>query len=37
MPLEILHRALVLLRRGAADEGAEIAPLAGLRVYLAPE
>jgi hypothetical protein len=35
MPLEILHSALVLLRRGAAIEGAEIAPPTGLRVELA--
>jgi hypothetical protein len=35
MPLEILYLALVLLGRGARLEGAEIAPLAGLRIYLA--
>jgi hypothetical protein len=35
MPLEILHRALVLLRRRARAESAEIAPPAGLRVLLA--
>jgi len=33
MPLEILHGAFVLLRGGAAVEGAEIAPPAGLRIY----
>src|SRR5215831_1949251 len=30
--LEILHGALVLLRGGTAGKGAEIAPLAGLRI-----
>jgi hypothetical protein len=35
MPFEILHGALVLLRRRAAGEGAEIAPPAGLRIFLA--
>jgi hypothetical protein len=35
MPLEILHVALVLFRRRARLEGAEIAALAGLRIYLA--
>jgi hypothetical protein len=35
MPLEILHRPLVLLGHGAAGEGAEIAPSPGLRVYFA--
>jgi len=34
MPLEILHRALVLHGGGAAAEGAEITPLAGLRFTL---
>src|SRR5689334_11368106 len=34
-PLEILHGALVLLRGGAAGKGAEIAPLASLRIYFA--
>jgi hypothetical protein len=37
MTLEILHLALVLLRRGAGGEGAEVATLArpgsGLREY----
>jgi hypothetical protein len=32
MPLEILHRALVLLRGGTAGERAEIAPPAGPRI-----
>jgi hypothetical protein len=35
MPLEILHRALVLLRRRARTERAEIPPPAGLRILLA--
>jgi len=35
MPLEKLHGALVLLRRGTAPKGAEITPPAGLRIYLA--
>jgi DNA-binding response OmpR family regulator len=35
MPLEILHRALVLLRRRASGERAEIPPPAGLRILLA--
>src|SRR4029078_4584287 len=35
MPLEILDFPLVLLRRGAAGEGAEAAPLARLRISLA--
>ena len=35
MPLEILHGALVLLRRGSAVERAEIAPPAGLRIHFA--
>jgi hypothetical protein len=35
MPLEILHRALVLLRRRARCKSAEIAPPAGLRILLA--
>ena len=35
MPLEELHGALVLRRRRAAGEGAEIAPPAGLRIYFA--
>jgi hypothetical protein len=35
MPLEKLHGALVLLRRRAAGEGAEIAPPAGLRIDFA--
>jgi len=35
MPLEVLHGALVLLRRGAGVEGAEVAALAGLRIDLA--
>jgi hypothetical protein len=35
MPLEKLHGALVLRRRGAAPKGAEIAPPAGLRIFLA--
>src|SRR5262245_57910936 len=35
MPLEVLHRALVLLGLGARLEGAEIAMPAGLRVDLA--
>jgi len=35
MPLEILHRALVLLGPGTAGERAEIAPPAGLRILLA--
>src|ERR1700680_3084468 len=34
LPLEILHRALVLFRRGARFEGAEVAALAGLRTDL---
>src|SRR5262245_43857418 len=34
-PLEVLHRALVPLGLGARGEGAEVAPLAGLRVFLA--
>src|SRR5262249_36280815 len=33
--LEILHGALVLLRGGAAGKGAEIAPLAGVRILFA--
>ncbi|HZE53186.1 MAG TPA: hypothetical protein VE111_07960 [Bradyrhizobium sp.] len=32
MPLEILHRALVLLGGGTRLEGAEVAALAGLRI-----
>ena len=35
MPLEILHGALVLLRRRARREGAEIAPPPGPRIFLA--
>jgi hypothetical protein len=35
MPFEILHGALVLLRRGSGIEGAEIATAAGLRILLA--
>lgn len=35
MPLEILHFPLMLLRRRAAVEGAEIAPLAGPGIGLA--
>jgi hypothetical protein len=35
VPFEILHGALVLLRRGARIEGAEIAAPAGLRILLA--
>src|ERR1700733_15050706 len=35
MPLEVLHRALVLLGGGAAGEGAEIAAAAGLRILFA--
>src|ERR1700730_1816884 len=35
MPLEILHRALVLLRGGAAGAGADIAAPAGARILLA--
>src|ERR1700683_4145199 len=35
MPLEVLHRPLVLLRRRARGESAEIAPPAGLRILLA--
>ena len=35
MPLEILHFPLMLLRRRAAVEGAEIAALAGLGIELA--
>lgn len=35
MPLEILHRPLMAFGRGAAGEGAEIAPPPGLRVYFA--
>src|SRR6478735_11029533 len=35
VPLEILHVALVFFRRRARFEGAEIAPLAGLRIDLA--
>lgn len=35
MPLEILHFPLMPLRRRAAVEGAEIAPLAGLGIGLA--
>jgi hypothetical protein len=35
MPLEILHRTLVARGRGAAGEGAEIAPPPGLRILLA--
>jgi hypothetical protein len=35
MPFEILYRALVLLRRGATAEGAEIAAPACLRIFLA--
>src|SRR6266567_1149565 len=35
MPLEKLHGVLVLRRRGAAPKGAEIAPPAGLRIFLA--
>jgi hypothetical protein len=34
MPLEELHGALVLLRRGTARKRAEIAPPAGLRIFL---
>jgi hypothetical protein len=33
MPFEILHGALVLFRRLPRFEGAEIAALAGLRIY----
>jgi hypothetical protein len=33
MPLEILHVPLVLFRRGARFEGAEIAALAGFRIH----
>ena len=33
MPLEILHGALVLLRRRAGFESDEIATLAGLRIH----
>src|SRR5262249_25957245 len=33
--LEKLHGALMLLRRGTARKGPEIAPLAGLRILLA--
>ena len=32
MPLEVLHGALVLLRRRARFERAEVAALAGLRI-----
>src|SRR6185437_4389856 len=35
MALEVLHLALVLLRRGARLEGAEVAALAGLGIGLA--
>src|SRR6266566_5446252 len=35
MPLEILHRALVLFRGRSGFEGAEIAALAGFRIDLA--
>src|ERR1700722_3706727 len=35
MPFEILHGALMLLRGRARREGAEIAPLACLRIFLA--
>lgn len=35
MPLEVLHRALVPLRRRARGESAEVAPAAGLRILLA--
>jgi hypothetical protein len=35
MPLEILHRLLMLLRRRAVLEGAEVAAFAGLGVELA--
>src|ERR1700716_3849796 len=35
MPLEILHLALVLFRRRARFEGAEIAPPPGLRIHFA--
>jgi hypothetical protein len=35
MPLEKLYGALVLLRRGAAAKGAEIAPPADLWIFLA--
>src|SRR5437899_533201 len=35
MPLEKLHGALVLRRRGTAPKSAEIAPPAGLRIFLA--
>src|SRR5205085_5526543 len=35
MPLEILHRALVLFRRRAGFEGAKVAALAGFRVDFA--
>jgi hypothetical protein len=34
MPLEILHGAFVLFRSLARFEGAEVAALAGLRIYL---
>ena len=35
MPFEILNVALVLERSLLAGEGAEITPLAGLRIFLA--
>jgi len=35
MPLEILHRLLVLRGGRARAEGAEIAPASGLRIFLA--